>query len=257
MKKIILLLFTLVISCSLMSIDSFAQKPDHELEKEEAIQRIAEFQSQVLRLTESLNSLDADIEKLEEELELTRISLKECNDALYAMLGVTDMDIQDYRQLLGVIEGKIRSMQRLSDDVLADRQDEVNALADELNALRGNKIACLPEFYNKIVALAKDIRGLYREKKITTYTVGTWAHDRDCLWNIAGKMDIYGDPFLWPKVWQANTDIIRNPDIIYPGWVLQIPPKADKTDTEKKAERKYWRKKHEQMEQVETSIKGE
>lgn len=256
MKKIIYLL--LFIFCwSFTGMDTFAQKPDHELTEEEAIQRIEEFQFRVKNLTETLEGLDADIEALEKELEDTKTALKECNDALYAMLGVTTEDIVAYRQQLGVIEGKIRSMSRLSNDELADRQDEVKDLEDELNALRGNKIACLPEFYNKIIAMAKDIRGLYREKKITTYTVGTWAENRDCLWNIAGKMDIYGDPFLWPKIWQANTDIIRNPDIIYPGWVLQIPPKAPKTASEKKAERRYWREKREQMEQLETGQKGE
>jgi nucleoid-associated protein YgaU len=255
MKKIIYLLL-FIMAFSIISISSYAQKPDHELTEEEAIQRIEEFQFRVGNLTKALQDLDADILKLEAELEETKLALKECNDALYAMLGVTEDDIIAYRQQLGVIEGKIRNMQRLSNDELADKQNEVKALEAELNALRGNKIACLPEFYNKIIALAKDIRGLYREKKVTTYIVGTWAENRDCLWNIAGKMDIYGDPFLWPKVWQANTDIIRNPDIIYPGWVLKIPPKAEKTDVEKKAERRYWREKRERME-LETGLKGE
>ncbi len=256
MKKIIYLLL-FIVACSLATVNSNAQKPDHELTEEEALQRIEEFQFRVGNLTDALEDLDADIIKLEADLESTKLALKECNEALYAMLGVTDEDIIAYRQELGIIEGKIRNMQRLSNDELADRQDEVKALENDLNALRGIKMACLPEFYNKIIAMAKDIRGLYREKKVTTYIVGTWAENRDCLWNIAGKMDIYGDPFLWPKIWQANTDIIRNPDIIYPGWVLQIPPKAEKTDSEKKAERRYWREKREQMEQIETGQKGE
>ena len=45
------------------------------------------------------------------------------------------------------------------------------------------------------------------------------------------------------KNWQANTDQIRNPDIIHPGQVLKVPPAGPKTDDESKAERKYWRKK--------------
>ena len=76
-----------------------------------------------------------------------------------------------------------------------------------------------------------------------TYTVGTWARDRDCLWNIAKKPKIYANPFLWPKIWQGNRDQIKNPDLIYPGQKLKIPPKADLTKEEKSAERSYWRKK--------------
>ncbi|MBX3042967.1 MAG: LysM peptidoglycan-binding domain-containing protein [Candidatus Kapabacteria bacterium] len=136
-------------------------------------------------------------------------------------------------------------MQKLSEAVLLERQADVVALENELNELRASKISLIPEFYNKIIALAKDIRGLYREKKITTYTVGTWAENRDCLWNIAGKIDIYSDPFMWPKIWQGNTDQIRNPDIIFPGQVLQIPAKGPKSSDELKAERKYWRMKKE------------
>jgi hypothetical protein len=54
------------------------------------------------------------------------------------------------------------------------------------------------------------------------YTVGTWRENRDCLWNIAKKPEIYNDPFAWPKIWRANMDQIHNPDIIHPGQQLQI-----------------------------------
>jgi len=46
----------------------------------------------------------------------------------------------------------------------------------------------------------------------------------DCLWCIAGMAQIYDNPFLWPKIWRANRRIIQNPDLIYPGQVLAIPP---------------------------------
>ncbi|MDT3740772.1 MAG: LysM peptidoglycan-binding domain-containing protein [Candidatus Kapabacteria bacterium] len=222
-----------------------ASKPDRELTKDEAELRIQQYETTVrtleLRLTEVTRKSNDTRARLDEVNRL----LKECQEETLRLLGATDADIVAFRQRLGVIEGKIREMQRLSDEQLLARQADVKALENDLNMLRGNKISLIPEFYNKIIALAKDIRGLYREKKITTYTVGTWAENRDCLWNIAGKIDIYADPFMWPKIWQANTDQIRNPDIIHPGQVLQIPPKGPKTSEELKAERKYWRMKKE------------
>ena len=48
---------------------------------------------------------------------------------------------------------------------------------------------------------------------------------------------------MWPKIWQANTDQIRNPDVIYPGQKLTIPPRGPKSDEEMRAERLYFRKK--------------
>lgn len=38
----------------------------------------------------------------------------------------------------------------------------------------------------------------------------------DCLWEIAGKNRIYGDPFQWPMLFKANRDEIQDPDLIYP-----------------------------------------
>lgn len=53
--------------------------------------------------------------------------------------------------------------------------------------------------------------------KPKTYTV----RKGDCLWRIAGK--IYGNPFKWPRIYEANKDKIKNPNRIYPGQVLKIP----------------------------------
>jgi len=61
------------------------------------------------------------------------------------------------------------------------------------------------------------------EEYPSVYTVGTWEKDRDCLWNIAGKDYIYNDPWKWKRIYKANADKIKDPDLIYPGQVLDIP----------------------------------
>ena len=50
-----------------------------------------------------------------------------------------------------------------------------------------------------------------------TYTV----IDGDTLSKIAKSM--YGDANKWRKIYEANTDIIKDPDMIRPGQVLKIP----------------------------------
>ncbi|MBP1582180.1 MAG: LysM peptidoglycan-binding domain-containing protein [Oscillospiraceae bacterium] len=52
----------------------------------------------------------------------------------------------------------------------------------------------------------------------TTYTV----KDGDCLWNIAKA--IYGDGAQYAKIYAANQDKVVNPNLIYTGQVLTIPP---------------------------------
>jgi len=48
---------------------------------------------------------------------------------------------------------------------------------------------------------------------------------RDTLWAISAKEDILDNPFLWTKLWRRNSQIIENPDLIFPGQKLVIPPK--------------------------------
>jgi hypothetical protein len=225
-------------------------KPDAELTCDEADARIALYKENSATSQSKLDGLKAGITKSESDLASAVTDLKKCNDDIYAMINATEADVNNFRQRLGALEGRVREMQRLNDDQLADRHDEVMGLETQLNGMRGERVAALPEFYDRVIALGRDIKGLYREKKIKGYTVGTWAENRDCLWNISGKTEIYGDPFQWPKIWQANTDQIKNPDIIQPGWVLNIPPAGPKSDDEMKAERKYWRKKRTEMETV-------
>lgn len=37
----------------------------------------------------------------------------------------------------------------------------------------------------------------------------------------------YGDAMKYPVIFEANKPMLKNPDLIYPGQVLRIPPKAD------------------------------
>ncbi len=253
MKKIILLTVFLFMGGTLIAQRAPETKPDKDLTCEEAAIRIQDWEAKVTDLKNQLNNLISEVQKASTNLEAAKKAYKDCKDQIYQLLGVTELDIEQFRQKLGVIEGKVRVMKNLSNDELAERRKEVEALENELNELRKNKISLIPEFFNKIIQLAKDIRDLYREPSVKKYTVGTWAKDRDCLWNIAGKIDIYGDPFLWPKIWQTNKSIIRNPDIIFPGQVLVVPPKGPKTDEEMRAERKYWRMKQEAAQSSEQS----
>ncbi|MCS6984985.1 MAG: DUF4398 domain-containing protein [Leptospiraceae bacterium] len=57
------------------------------------------------------------------------------------------------------------------------------------------------------------------------YKVRLIPHRRDCLWRIAEYKFIYGNPFLWPKIYRANKHQIKNPDLIYPGQIFDIPPR--------------------------------
>jgi len=50
-----------------------------------------------------------------------------------------------------------------------------------------------------------------------TYTV----EKGDSLSKIAKQL--YGDAHKWRQIYEANKQTIKNPDLIYPGQVLQVP----------------------------------
>lgn len=57
----------------------------------------------------------------------------------------------------------------------------------------------------------------------------------ETLSNIAARKEVYGDPLLWPLVYKANRDQIKDPRTIFPGQTLTIP--RDKSDQEKEIAR--------------------
>src|SRR5206468_3041713 len=129
-----------------------------------------------------------------------------------------------YRERLAKAEQELSSLRALTPDQASQGMPRVNALETEIRALRENKLVVIPDHMRRVTALSN---GFMQMKKglippNTVYTVGTWRKDRDCLWNIAKKPEIYNDPFAWPKIWHSNMDQIKNPDIIKPGWQLTI-----------------------------------
>lgn len=240
---------------TLLAIPAFAQervdpnKPDSLLTKKEAEIRLTEWRARVANLQTQSDGLSGDVAALNDQLAQLTNELADCNQSIYDLIGATEAQVNDFRNRLGQVEARIREMQRMSDEELSKRISEIDKLHADLNVLRQERIAILPEFFDRVVQAGRDVQQLYqraRNFRGNTYTVGTWQKDRDCLWNIAGKQDIYSDPFMWPKIWQANTDQIRNPDLIYPGQVLRIPPPGPKSDEELRAERLYYRQKREQ-----------
>lgn len=58
------------------------------------------------------------------------------------------------------------------------------------------------------------------------YTVRLIPARRDCLWRIAEYSFVYNNPLKWTVIYEANKKTFKdpsNPNLIFPGQVLQIP----------------------------------
>lgn len=196
-----------------------------------------DLQTKVKALGESVTSLDAQSTKLDTDCE-------KCMDELYALVGSDREKAAAYSSEIDAAEAKAADLMRLSDADLMARSGEVAELEAKVKDLWGNKLSLIPGFWDRLTALDTKVKSLKETlaKQVKVYTVGTWSKDRDCLWNISKKPDIYDNAWLWPRIWQGNRDQIKDPDIIHPGQMLKIPQGKEMTGEETAAAKKYYRK---------------
>lgn len=217
-----------------------------EMTKKQWQQEMSQFTSKRNELKSKLDKLNADIKNLEQQSQKLDADLASCNEALLNLLGVTQAEYDAFINELTGYENRTNELMRLSDEELLKYRDEVVKMNSRVAEMSKHKIALIPRIKTRIEKLQDNIASLMKTlEKAKTYTVGTWSKDRDCLWNIAKKKDIYNNAWLWPKIWQGNKDKIKNPDIIKPKWVLKIPAGNELTKEEKTAANSYYRKKKE------------
>lgn len=189
----------------LANVNLFAQEEMTQEEWQNEINRLTEQKAQ---LTSELSTLQSDVNQLRSTLEGMQ-AYEDCLDELYSLVGATKADVDDFRTKVEEVEGKINRQQLPKEDRQA-----------ELDQLKANKISALPEFYEKVHnELQRKLDAWEVKPQEIMYTVVKGDH----LWGIAKKKEHYDNPFAWPKIYQANRDQIKNPDLIYPNQVFKIP----------------------------------
>jgi nucleoid-associated protein YgaU len=198
-------IFTVLLA--LVAMPNFAQ--EEEMTEEQWQEQMSNLQAQKESLQQQADQLRQQIDQLNTQLSSMQ-TYEECIDELYALVGATKDDIDKFRMAVNDLESKIRRKEGPKKDRVAD-----------LEALQMNKISALPEFYKKVHMELPDLLDQWVEKPdIVMHTVVKG----DCLWCIARENRYYGNGFAWPKIYDANRDKIKDPDLIYPGQEFKIPP---------------------------------
>jgi len=240
MKPILILLALIVVVVSMVGsvvAQEKMTKDEWQAQMTTAKNRIAELTTQIDKLTSDKSALTAQSTKLDADV-------RACEDALYALLGITRADAEAFEKELSDMEKRVDDLQKMSDEDLATHRDEIERMDARLKEMMGHKMAMIPRYKTRISSLQDRVAGLLKSiNKEKTYTVGTWSRDRDCLWNIAKKKDVYANAWMWPKIWQGNRDKIKDPDVIKPRWVLKIPEGSELNKEEKSSANRYYRKK--------------
>jgi nucleoid-associated protein YgaU len=75
-------------------------------------------------------------------------------------------------------------------------------------------------------SLIKNPNLIYPDQELTIPREWPHSHtvvDGESLWQIANYWEIYGDGKMWARIYEANKDVVKSPDLIRPGLVLAIP----------------------------------
>ncbi|MCD6570169.1 MAG: LysM peptidoglycan-binding domain-containing protein [Deltaproteobacteria bacterium] len=83
---------------------------------------------------------------------------------------------------------------------------------------------------NRLERLRKEIelkkQQIQKQGEDTTFEIYPTIYvvkEGDTLPSIAARHEIYNDSYMWPLIYKANRDQIKDPQIIYPGQDLKVP----------------------------------
>ncbi len=241
-----LLVFMLVFSLAVMTSKSvFAQDEEEatEMTMEDWQRMMDENTARRDQLTIDLNNLNTEIDGLKRTNSDRDAALTKAENDLYSSVGSSKSGVADYRKSFESTEKMINS-----------KSGSVADARKQFDMLKASKVRCLPEFWDRFNAMEKkllDWEKPVEPPKSNKYTVVKG----DCLWKIAGKKEIYGNPRMWPVLWDANKTVtldpkapkntrttITNPNLIYPGQQLVVPTLTDKMKQDAMKVKNTWRK---------------
>ena len=219
-----IVLFTLIFFC----VGVFAQQYSYDyktMTMDEYKAELAKWQKREADAKAAIAEEEAKIAKLKEELASLDKEIKSVYDEIYALLGTDESGYKSYLDQLKGLENDLQSFLALSPEEIYQRRNELENYKSQLESLKQDKRSNGVEAFDSI----QRIEGLISqaEEKATPAAAGRYEVQKgDYLWKIAKRPDIYGDPYAWMRIYTANRDQIKNPDLIYPRQVFRIPKMA-------------------------------
>jgi len=184
-----------------------------------------QLQKYLDRETVALAEIDIEqaiIDSLRARIEGLEVEIVALWDEIYALIGVDKEAMLAFLREIEALEGKVNVLARLSPDNLLERASELDELAEAVKVLQDDIRALLSDPRSRLERLAARIEALKAslpKPKHDMYVVLRG----DYLWKISGKPQIFDDPWKWMRIYSANRDEIRDPDLIFPDQRLVIP----------------------------------
>lgn len=220
-SKYLLMPLVVVMAVSLLGASSlFAQEKmkyeDYVIALQAEKDREAAAQEKIAALQIEIAALKARLAELNAQIQQTQADFWQALDS-------SPEGLQRFLEALSQLRAQIQGLLNLPPGELYKMGDEVARIETRFNELASQKVAKHPD----AATVINDIRGLLNRLKnalanakppFDVYSVVSG----DYLWRIAQKPDIYGDPFQWIRIYTKNRDLIKDPDLIFPGQDFKI-----------------------------------
>ncbi|MDZ7270220.1 MAG: LysM peptidoglycan-binding domain-containing protein [candidate division KSB1 bacterium] len=215
-----LLSLAVVLGLALL-VDATVALGEQKMSMDQYRAELAQWQKREADAKAAIAAREKEIQALKEQIDKADADLAACWDDVYALLGVDKAAVDAYRASLKAIEAQVNGLAALSPEELFKKKAEIAALKAQLAEKKKSPIYALTEMRELVAAIEAKIADLEARMPKAVYDSYVVVKG-DYLWKISGKKEIYGDPYQWMKIYSVNRDLIKDPDLIYPDWVLKI-----------------------------------
>ena len=205
-----------------ISLSSVAQAQENKMTREEYVAQMADLQQREAAAQQQIKTLNGQIDDLSEKLNSCDLAVADLNDQIRTLVDASGTQIEAFGNRLDAIIGQLEGLLSLAPEALIQRKGEAKALAAEIEDMKSNKIAAIPEMAEKLARI-DSLLGQIKARIAQPVTVDYTVERGDNLWNIAKKESVYDDPYMWPRIYRANKEEIKDPDMIFPEQTLAVP----------------------------------
>ncbi|MCP4876322.1 MAG: LysM peptidoglycan-binding domain-containing protein [Gammaproteobacteria bacterium] len=122
-------------------------------------------------------------------------------------------DWEENAKIIEEAEKAAEDCQNVRAKILANKAEDAAAAA----------IAALQGATTEVMEETQDSGSTEMVQDESPYLGGYLVVSGDNLWSISGQDSIYGDPYMWPLIYKANSGQIKDADLIYAGQYFYIP----------------------------------
>lgn len=217
-------IYTVVLLMLVLAVSSvYAQTYNYEeMTQEQYNAYLAEWQGKLEAAQSGIDAENTEITALQKELDELQASIDSEWDAMLQAASSDKPAFDAFGQDLNNLKGDASGMMNMSPEEIYSKMNEVDELQARLDEMKKNPFAATADNDANINAIQSMIDQA-KQKGAAAVPPSYTVMRGDYLWKIAANEDIYGDAYAWMRIYTSNKDQIKNPDLIYPNQVFQIP----------------------------------